>query len=109
MSEAPKIRIRHLAGYEPGGDWTYAEADATGDDIYTRADLVPQWQPIKTAPKDGTRIRLFCPDNGQWESWWVEDGEEWFADGQGFELVPYPTHWQPLPAPPQALTANETV
>lgn len=61
------------------------------------------WQPIATAPKDGTEI-LVCNDNGHYYpvvaeylggGWshhggWVED------DGKYF------THWHPLPKPPWA-------
>jgi len=80
------------------------------------------WQPIETAPKDGTEIiglfvRRWEPDqkptiygpwtvafvNGSWQSSW--DGArviEYMSDF-GIEYKDpdiSPTHWQPLPAPP---------
>lgn len=60
---------------------------------------VPKWQPIETAPKDGTSIL------GYWDKGEVY-GVVWFEDGQWCEYDPEcvvrePSHWQPLPkAPP---------
>jgi hypothetical protein len=69
-----------------------------------------EWQPIETAPKDGTAI-LVCsawtmPD-GLYRVGWIADG---FFDGGHWlfgwlDLDPEeyspPTHWMPLPAPPE--------
>jgi len=78
------------------------------------------WQPIETAPKDGTEIIL---TNGVAVSqgWWmhVEGGitEHRDLDGRyigqdeddgyigwwdvGGGMLPEPIYWQPLPAPPE--------
>lgn len=63
-----------------------------------------QWQPIETAPTDGTRI-LLCGKGGK-----IADGyygqPDGFANPKQF-VWPYihanPTHWMPLQAPPAAL------
>lgn len=68
-----------------------------------------EWQPIETAPKDGTRVLL-----GRAE--WVEIGR-WLANSRAYRGAPlgtwmddadnggpeghdWPTHWMPLPPPP---------
>jgi hypothetical protein len=71
-----------------------------------------QWQPIETAPKDGTNIMVACPrlgvccpahwDNDQYAKkprpYWTHWGERiwgitWVRNDQ-------PTHWMPLRAAP---------
>jgi hypothetical protein len=61
------------------------------------------WQPIETAPKDGTSV-LTCRGGGLMA---VADyirhpmgGTEWCCVDGGFLLNV--THWMPLPAPPEA-------
>lgn len=83
------------------------------------------WQPIETAPKDGTMILLFQTGKaciGPVLGWWQGGNYPWsFIDSHGpaecpnceYEIADYidpngfdshfpPTHWQPLPGPPHA-------
>jgi len=72
-----------------------------------------QWQPIETAPKDGTEIILWFPfkdiainglygevSEGDWETgyrkWmeWLVADELWFQE----DPSQAPTHWMPLPS-----------
>jgi hypothetical protein len=85
------------------------------------AYLEASWQPIETAPKDGTVVYL-CRGKrvtaGNWESvistsaeyhsngtylGQYEDGDSWEGwiswDG-GFTEEEPPTHWMPIPKPP---------
>ena len=64
------------------------------------------WQPIETAPKDGTAILLaqkvaegFGPGVAA-GSWQTHAKVWWGVCGSGLVLH-LPTHWQPLPEPPQ--------
>lgn len=68
------------------------------------------WQPIETAPKDGTWVLLFSPDAepdtpfiGQWRD--VEDypdgGAWWENNGSSYCIDADPSHWQPLPESPE--------
>ena len=62
-----------------------------------------EWQPIETAPKDGTFILTFCGGGEAWcptISRWNGDG--WGDEHSTFHIqgLNYPTHWMPLPPPP---------
>jgi hypothetical protein len=54
------------------------------------------WQPIETAPKDGTVIIVYAPGFFQTAAWtgggWTNASDSWLEDV---------THWMPLPEPPQ--------
>lgn len=59
-----------------------------------------QWQPIETAPKDGTWVLCFVPDNcPEYENTLVLRYVigSWGRPGIGGYR---PTYWQPLPNPP---------
>ncbi len=69
-----------------------------------------EWQPIETAPKDGTEILAYVvqePDDytdavGAPEGWAnVDIGRfDMFGEWAG-QWAGVPTHWMPLPDPPQ--------
>jgi len=61
------------------------------------------WQPIETAPKDGTRI-IVAKQSGYVMAWassayWF-DREKYSGWTDGVDTLATPTHWMPLPAPP---------
>ena len=55
------------------------------------------WQPIETAPRDGTKILAIWPGKGRHRIVWF-DRARWTDDGD-HSLIDF-THWQPLPSPP---------
>lgn len=67
----------------------------------TRAD---DWQPIETAPKDGTKV-LILADEGKLilQGYWNIAGERWKSTNQSGHSYPilYPCHWKPLPEGPK--------
>ncbi len=85
-----------------------------------------EWQPIDTAPRDGSQVLFYLGTN--WVSsndiigwsqddydivigWWCEPNwlcglcEEGSADTEGYgsatNIYVSPTHWMPLPEPPK--------
>ena len=113
-AEAKNIELQEQLEYiEWVGDNPKAYA-AELHQLESRLDAV-QWQPIETAPKDGTTIiaygmsrpcsgimpqakpeeflRTIAYRHGNWQAGWVN-------------AIPVPTHWMPLPEPPQALNGE---
>lgn len=65
--------------------------------------MMSEWQPIETAPKDGTLVLTWGDARACFAvSYWCPSDEEWMTDfrGKGNEQIVYATHWMPLPAPP---------
>jgi hypothetical protein len=71
-------------------------------------DEMSEWQPIETAPGDGTRLLVYFTGAGPIVAFRTpDDGDLWIRYiGYGkSRLWPsihadYATHWQPLPEPP---------
>lgn len=75
-----------------------------------------EWQPIETAPRDGTVVslkfiwnnqELQAPTLAKWSTDKTRNGgpgaiaDGWVgADGNPFVIQYDPTHWMPLPEPP---------
>jgi hypothetical protein len=59
-----------------------------------------EWQPIETAPKDGTKILTASGRDLSVREWGEnEDGDSvWLPRIRGV----FPTHWMPLPTPPDS-------
>lgn len=63
------------------------------------------WQPIETAPRDGSRILLYVPCYGAMSGNWSEtlspmtDDSRWHCHAT-INREAQPTKWMPLPAPP---------
>jgi hypothetical protein len=72
-----------------------------------------RWQPIETAPKErGRKLLLYSPAEGMAVSEWHREWESWVVivdnvfvyvddDDTGPLYLRFPTHWMPLPNPPE--------
>ena len=58
-----------------------------------------RWQPIETAPKDGTRILLWLEPTRIAMPFAWQDGR-WMGDDYPLNMAT-PTHWMPIPPPPE--------
>ncbi len=56
------------------------------------------WQPIETAPKDGSPVLVFDGEHYAVGYWATEIGEWWVSKKMKTTMLG--THWMPLPAPP---------
>ena len=73
---------------------------------------VPEWQPIETAPRDGSKAWLRVPaDEGVISVLGAMRGNDWcgaFWTGHNWaSSTVYPTHWMPLPAAPKPRADND--
>jgi hypothetical protein len=64
----------------------------------------PEWQPIATAPKDGTRVLLWWAKDARsririlrWDSDLYNPEGRWTDGEYDYDM---PSHWMPLPDPP---------
>lgn len=68
-----------------------------------------EWQPIETCPRTSKARLVWCPErqNTYIVSWWQSALDpavmsHWVHfGGGGSQLREHPTHWMPLPEPPQ--------
>jgi hypothetical protein len=64
------------------------------------AALAAMWQPIETAPKDGTPINIFVPENRPERrvltAYWSDAG---WVICSGSIVLGKPTYWAPAPPP----------
>lgn len=69
------------------------------------------WQPIETAPKDGTPILVAHTSHCVEEAYYHSGDKSWqSANTDPSDYVSgtiYPHHWMPMPAPPLALSPAE--
>jgi hypothetical protein len=104
----PGAEQDNRAGWVACLDWQAGRASA---------QAVPAWQPIETAPRDGTHILVWteCSDTAYVVCWADFDknirpylcakqrtvGWHLAWDGEHFGGMWAPTHWMPLPAAPK--------
>lgn len=92
----------------PDCPWCLRRAEVLSD-----ADEPSAWQPVETAPKDGTKILLgWFPETAyegastmqsQEVAFWHSIHQQWCGRELLKSAGPFsPTHWQPLPKPPKS-------
>lgn len=74
-------------------------AEAERDALRARVE----WQPMETAPRDGTRVVLYgagYTNNEAFLGEWWDDGWHAWYECCGYAPLASPTHWMALPEPP---------
>ena len=122
---AKLITLSEMLDEYEGGNFKWSEEAATAReaaDALQALERVPmtEWQPIETAPKDGTQVMLtngISVAHGNWlhaepfireirdlEGRYIDqdesDGYDGWIDFIG-GMLPEPTHWMPLPDCPK--------
>lgn len=60
-----------------------------------------QWQPIETAPRDGSFVLVCQSRNGIIRTaHWADTWDHWAIASGAMSYISGVTHWMPLPAPP---------
>jgi hypothetical protein len=76
-----------------------AKFEAWAKEERARKTTLPGWQPIETAPKDGTDIWLGRVNGCRQIAFWKRHQNEWYD--RNWHIITFtPTHWMPLPEPP---------
>lgn len=75
------------------------------------SDVAREWQPIATVPHQRGAILVWCAERrNTYTAIWTDNGYEephWEHFGGGRNhLQEEPTHWMPLPAPPELSAAQ---
>lgn len=82
-------------------------------------ECAAEWEPIETAPRDGTTILVYFRWHGpmtvvandqndpdaDWRLWYIDDHKHGPYVVRGY-CEGDDTHWMPLPEPPKALEGN---
>lgn len=110
LTEAVARALAKAKGIEICSDATYSQssfrAPALAAIAAMREQLVPQWQPIETAPTDWTDVLVFSPEHegfncgGVFSAFFDTEARSWSAHEPGGNIALNPTHWMPLPAAP---------
>ena len=118
MTEAPKVilAIPDASWSDGCGFWDihddrfHAPAESLPVTRYVRADIadeMTEWQPIETAPKDGTPVLLYIENEDiggyQCTARWDVNKVFWEGIESECEIISLdlPTHWRPLREPPK--------
>lgn len=83
-----------------------------GEQDNLAAETVVGWQPIETAPRDGTWILMYRAHDIAQARRQIDvfsKNKEWGGIGWAYGDDAQPTHWIPLPAPPTDATPAQVV
>lgn len=104
-TKAQMIALGERIAWGSEADWLHEAAARIAE---LEAEVARRWQPIETAPKDGSVIVAIgaVPARGGYSIiFWDTFHEEWagYTAEDEKRLVKFPPlHWMPLPEPPNA-------
>lgn len=96
ISSIKKQQPSPMFGYNYSDGWQ----DAC-DELIGRIKHIEQFQPIDSAPKDGTHFLGYREGEESYsEAWWRPDVQSFGGKGWRYPDNSGPTHWMPLPPKP---------
>ena len=113
MSEAPEriwggVYTSEITTYKPlhrAVGYVREDLYRAAKDELARLREAQAWQPIETAPRDGTQFLALWPHpdhdekSSEIRTWYWE--ERWLNPYESSLYTPPPTHWMPLPEAPK--------
>jgi hypothetical protein len=66
--------------------------------------MTTDWQPIESAPRDGTPLLVGVAGDDYYPrtAWWDDEAGAWLVNERPRVcMLVTPTHWMPLPEPPE--------
>ena len=121
IAEYEKVGCAEGSSQEPAAD---SRAQRNNPDLSVRQSsprsqpvtATEGWQPIETAPKDGTRIRVLrngVEEEAHWDVMTDTEGEAlggwWWTSRRIRDREHQPTHWKPSAQPVTAKEETKTV
>ena len=103
---AQRLRFRADTGdmgREPDPNCTLREAA----DIIEALLAEREWRSMDSAPRDWTDVLVFSPKHegfncgGVFSAFYDDENNQWLTHGPSMNMEISPTHWLPLPQPPE--------
>lgn len=104
-AETPAVRVKvseTIHNFAKRNGWHPSYVTELVTEVLAALEPAPVqgWQPMETAPREDCKDALLATNEGVQIGWWSAQNECWLTY-EGKYTWGDPTHWMPLPAPPE--------